>query len=46
MDPLGFLKENEEDFVVGHIKKVGLKVKVPEPTRFGDWERKGRCKDF
>jgi hypothetical protein len=18
----------------------------PEPTRFGDWERKGRCSDF
>ena len=20
--------------------------KCPEPTRFGDWERKGRCSDF
>ena len=20
--------------------------KVPEPTRYGDWERKGRCVDF
>lgn len=20
--------------------------KGPEPTRFGDWERKGRCVDF
>ncbi len=20
--------------------------KGPEPTRFGDWERKGRCSDF
>ncbi len=20
--------------------------KGPEPTRFGDWERKGRCTDF
>ena len=20
--------------------------KGPEPTRFGDWERKGRCMDF
>lgn len=19
---------------------------MPEPTRFGDWERKGRCTDF
>ena len=21
-------------------------VKGPEPTRFGDWENKGRCTDF
>jgi hypothetical protein len=20
--------------------------KAPEPTRYGDWERKGRCIDF
>lgn len=20
--------------------------RMPEPTRFGDWERKGRCTDF
>lgn len=20
--------------------------KGPEPTRYGDWERKGRCSDF
>ena len=20
--------------------------RFPEPTRFGDWERKGRCTDF
>ncbi len=20
--------------------------KSPEPTRYGDWERKGRCSDF
>ena len=24
----------------------GFVVKGPEPTRFGDWERKGRCTDF
>ena len=27
-------------------KEYGLKVKGLEPTRFGDWERKGRCTDF
>ena len=20
--------------------------RLPEPTRYGDWERKGRCTDF
>ena len=27
-------------------KEYGIKVKGLEPTRFGDWERKGRCTDF
>ncbi len=27
-------------------KEYGVKVKGLEPTRFGDWERKGRCTDF
>ena len=26
-------------------KEIGG-VKGPEPTRFGDWEHKGRCTDF
>ena len=26
--------------------EYGLKVKGLEPTRYGDWERKGRCTDF
>jgi hypothetical protein len=34
----------------GH-KKVSVKDETggpqgPEPTRYGDWERKGRCVDF
>ena len=28
-----------------HIKEVGG-PKGPEPTRYGDWERDGRCVDF
>lgn len=24
----------------------GFKAKGPEPTRYGDWERNGRCFDF
>lgn len=27
------------------VKEIGG-PKGPEPTRFGDWERKGRCVDF
>jgi hypothetical protein len=27
------------------LKEIGG-PKGPEPTRFGDWERKGRCIDF
>jgi len=27
-----------------HLETNG--PKGPEPTRFGDWERKGRCIDF
>jgi hypothetical protein len=33
---------------VGHqagVKEIGG-PEGPEPTRFGDWERKGRCIDF
>lgn len=28
------------------VPEYGFKVKGPEPTRYGDWERKGRCSDF
>ncbi len=27
-------------------KEYGFKIKGLEPTRYGDWERKGRCTDF
>lgn len=27
------------------VKEIGG-PKGPEPTRYGDWERKGRCIDF
>lgn len=33
------------------LKKIGLPKEIggakgPEPTRYGDWEHKGRCTDF
>lgn len=47
--------EEEEMFVDAH-ESFGHKMaewggprrggRLPEPTRFGDWERKGRCTDF
>ena len=47
--------EQEEMFVEPHESFV-FKSKewggprrggrLPEPTRYGDWERKGRCSDF
>ena len=27
-------------------KEYGLVINGPEPTRYGDWEIKGRCFDF
>jgi len=29
-----------------HIPKENGGPPGPEPTRYGDWERKGRCIDF
>ena len=29
----------------GKVREIGG-PKGPEPTRYGDWERKGRCIDF
>ena len=39
--PSGAEKSKEVD-----TKEYGFRVKGPEPTRYGDWERKGRCIDF
>lgn len=49
------IMEQEEMFVEPHQSfEYGGKEwggprrggRLPEPTRFGDWERKGRCSDF
>lgn len=37
------LPDGEESLVA--IQEIGG-PSGPEPTRFGDWERKGRCVDF
>jgi hypothetical protein len=28
------------------LGEYGYRIKGPEPTRYGDWERKGRVSDF
>jgi hypothetical protein len=38
--------ENKKEAKAELPKEYGFKVKGPEPTRYGDWERKGRCSDF
>ena len=47
-------KEKKYDYeshnVKPHVKEMkeeyGFKAKGPEPTRYGDWEKKGRVTDF
>ncbi|MDH3413181.1 MAG: DUF1674 domain-containing protein [Gammaproteobacteria bacterium] len=41
-EPEGALKEPEGKT---RPKEIGG-PKGPEPTRYGDWERNGRCTDF
>ena len=37
-------KKNKKTYP-NQIKEVGGR-KGPEPTRYGDWEKNGRCTDF
>lgn len=39
------MEEEEDNFRNKNTGELGG-PKGPEPTRFGDWERKGRCYDF
>jgi hypothetical protein len=40
------LKTNHKINVSNMSKEYGMKPKGPEPTRYGDWERNGKCVDF
>jgi hypothetical protein len=43
------VRKAEEDLPADQpspIGEYGARPKGPEPTRFGDWERKGRVSDF
>lgn len=35
-----------DDKVGSEMGEFGFRIKGPEPTRYGDWERKGRVSDF
>jgi hypothetical protein len=38
-------RDEDADATAQHLREIGG-PKGPEPTRFGDWERAGRCVDF
>ena len=40
-----FIKNNGKKFANNHVSETGG-PKGPEPTRYGDWEKKGICYDF
>ena len=40
------LKSNKSNRRLSSTKKEVGGPKGPEPTRYGDWEKAGRCSDF
>lgn len=48
LNPRGAIEEETQ--ASGAMKdwpeEFGFKIKGPEPTRYGDWEIKGKCSDF
>ncbi len=40
--------QKDEAFVPEAVREIGgfSDKKLPEPTRYGDWEVGGRCSDF
>ena len=40
--PLAQLIESEKP----KVREIGGRVDGPDPTRYGDWEKNGRCIDF
>lgn len=39
-------KPQATDVVPGAIPELGGRKEGPDPTRYGDWEKNGRCIDF
>lgn len=40
------LKPNKACSDTNYAKEIGGRKEGLEPTRYGDWEKKGRCIDF
>lgn len=40
------LAPNEADANGGAVREIGGRKKGLDPTRYGDWEKDGRCIDF
>ncbi|MFC4727548.1 DUF1674 domain-containing protein [Coralloluteibacterium thermophilus] len=50
-NPAGDAPENQGDDVGGTEREKAAPVEIggrggPDPTRYGDWEKNGRCVDF
>ena len=49
-EPIDKIAQNNDNTpekrVVGEMPNELNGPKGPEPTRYGDWEQKGRCTDF
>ena len=45
-DPVSAGDSNMPVFVAEGVPEVGGRREGLEPTRYGDWEKKGRCIDF
>ncbi len=44
-DQQGHTEHHKNNKDASKVKEIGG-VDGPEPTRYGDWEKKGRCYDF
>ncbi len=38
--------EHTHQSKAGQVKEIGGRRDGPDPTRYGDWEKNGRCIDF
>ncbi len=44
--PLAELLHQRQPAAAQKVPEIGGRTDGPEPTRYGDWEKNGRCIDF